>query len=1086
MSKSLPKVGVIAEVQNADVYLRTLQSIERATTKTSEMLIKQAEKTATVTTANEKLTKSFNPLENILKRIDNQLGGFGQKVLSVSKSMGGAEQGANAMASGFTLGGGALAMAAAAAVAAGAAFLALGARGASLVGIEQSFERLNQTIGLDFTKTLERLRTASAGTIGDFELMRLTNVALAGATGQVGQAIGNALPRLLEIARVQARATGQDVDFLFQSLITGVKRSSPLLIDNTGLVLRVSEANAAYAESIGKTVEQLTSEERQIALLNATLEAGQTAIDGFAGIQETAAEKVARAGSTITNILDRLAVEVQPIYGRVLDAVNVVLSGIQRILEATAPIRVFLWDILATPIIGWLQDFGTNLTNLANVIAPVIKFFSDLAQVIGGAFSRLVAPISQAFNAIGNTIGNAIKNIFTFLTGVREKDFGMYLDKLPQRLAYGAGQAFAAFANAIIWVANNLIFPAVNFIADTIADFLIGDSPPPKGALSMIDVGGANVMKAWLSGFTGVSLEPVENVAASVNAALGNIGAYTMPQVEARIAQLDHALQPFNDQLAIVKSNFEAIANPAKAALDAIDRQTGKAIEALSRGEAGSAAAVRALDTQRERIETALDMQQELVDQATIQQALAASQQGQERALLTIQKARLAAAEKGLIVTDAAAKSAKEAASAGEKAAGGAGDGLGVGGAMGLPELAAETDAENPLQGSFDAGFNSLVNQGGLKTMQRNATDLQKTLGRFSQANIGQKIADAFSGLGTLIQEKLNEASIVLSDWIGGITDPAREGSIPYAFNALATGDYSALVAGLMLPFQNIGAELETWLYDWFGEDNVNSVLGIMSLLPTRIENTLRELEDKFNESVLVPIQDTITNVGLAVANFFVNTGEGTLSGMLDAGVAWFLALPQRIFDALASLGGIFFAVFVTPMVGGINLAIEAIESFINSALSGLGTLIGSLQGIADAVGLGDQLAEITASLVGGINLPRLAMPQAPAAQMPAAKRGGIFTGGAIRTSELGSEIMMNAASKTAVFPASVTRDIDVIARVLGGGGSMPLPLLAGAGGDTSNNTTFNQNFNLQQPPSVGNTVQQIAMLSSARGRRKI
>lgn len=1080
MSKSLPQVGVEAVVLNSDRYFSILEKIEQSTQRTANALTKQAEKTAKVAEANTKAVKSFDPLSKILNKIDDQFGGVGKRVQSFANEMGiSGDKVAQFASSLGTTPAILLGVAAAAAVAA-TAFVALGTRGAGLIGLAESFDRLNQSIGVDAVASLERLRMAAGGTVSDFELIRLTNLALAGSVGEFGSQFGENLPKILEIARVQARATGQDVGFLFQSLITGIKRGSPLLIDNTGLVLKVSEANEAYAASIGKTVEQLTAEEKQIAILNATLAAGQTAIDAFAGIQETAADKLMRMNATITNIVDTLAVGVQPAFGMFLDVINRVLSIVGGLVTAINPLISSFLEMGAALITGPLQA----ILAILDPIAKLIGFFITFATVI-------LQPVMRAISAFGQAIGTGVTRIVQ-LVGDMFGAVGITLDNAVYGFGAAGGLMIAALGNAMLEAYNAVVAPVVLFIATAIADFLVGQSPPPKGPLSQIDKGGANTMMAWLDGFAGVSLQPVDEVAAAVNATLGNIGAFSMPMVEARIATLDAALEPFNSQLEIVKANFEAIATPAQQALDAIERQTLKAQEALASGDVGAAERIRQLDAQREMIEKAVDAQQQLVDSASIQQALAKSQQAPERALLAIQQARLKALEtKKTPEAKAAAEAAGKGGAMPTEVTGG---GSGAGGFdMSLPSVSdlisgqtAVDEMGQRIGEGFGQGLAVGINQETLHAFQNNQQLINKQVGRIQNANIGDRIAEAFSGIGTTIQKYLNEAVAIVDDWIGGITDPAREGSIPYAFNALATGDYSALVNGLLLPFDNIGEGITQFLYDYFGEDNVNSVLGIMTLLPTRIENALRELESTFNESVLVPIQDTITNVGLAVGNFFVNTGEGTLSGMIDSGVAWFTALPQRIFDALASLGGVFFAVFVTPMVGGLNLAIEAVETFVNNSLSALGTLIGSLQGIAEAVGFGEQFAEITGALVAGINLPRLAMPQAPAAQMPAAKRGGIFTGGAIRTSELGSEIMMNAASKTAVFPASVTRDIDVIARVLGGGGSMPLPLLAGAGGDTSNSTTFNQNFNLQQPPSVGNTVQQIAMLSSARGRRKI
>lgn len=1078
-ANKLPLVGVEAVVLNSDKYFSILQSIEKATSKTASALEKTANQTAKVSDAATKTTKAFNPLTNILDKLDSQFGGMGKKVQSFGKDIGiGADQVAGlSQALGVSVG--TLALATAGVAIFAAAFIALGQRGAGLIGISESFDRLAQSAGIDAVGALQRLRIASGGTVADFELLRLTNLALAGATGEFGKQFGENLPRILEIARVQARATGQSVDFLFQSLITGIKRGSPLLIDNTGLVLKISAANEAMALSLGKSVEQLTAEEKQLAVLNATLAAGQTALDAFAGIQETNADKLARMNATITNTLDTLAVGVQPAFGMFLDVLNRSLGFVQTLTTALNPFISSLLEAGAAIITGPIAAFQA----LADPIIKLTGFFITFATM-------LLQPVLRAITLVFTTLGTAVQRIVTFL-GDAFAAVGLTFDTLALSVGVSAGALIAAMGNGMLQAYNAVVAPVVLFIATAIADFLIGQSPPPKGPLSQIDKGGAATMSAWMEGFAGVSLQPVAEVAAAVEATLGNVGRMALPQVEARLGLLDQALAPFNNQLEIIKANFEAISAPAQAALSAIERQTAKAQEALAAGDIGAAERIRALDTQREMIEKAVDAQQTLVDQAQVQQALAKAQQAPERALLAIQQARLKALEtKKTPEAKAAAEAAGKGGAPGTPdmaAAGGAGAG---GFDMSLPSVSDLISGQGAvdqmgadLGTGFAAGFEGSINQGTLAAFQENQRLIGAQTDRIGQANIGQRIADAFGSVATSVQTKLNEASVVISDWIGGITDPAREGSIPFGFNALINGDWSLLTTSLTAPFTNAGLNITAFLDETFNPENVNSIPGTLALLPTRITNALREVETAFSDSVLVPIQNTVTDVGLAVAHFFVETGDGTLSGYLDAGVAWFVALPQRIFDAMSSIGQIFFAVFVTPMIGGINLAIEALEGFINSALSALGTLVGSLQGVADAVGMGAQLAEISASLVGGINLPRIAMPAAPPASMPGAKRGGIFSGGMFRAGELGTEIIGNAASKTAVFPAGVTRDLDILARVLGGGGSMAMPMLAGAGGNTNSNTTFNQNFNMGQPASSGNAVQQIATLMAMKRR---
>lgn len=68
-----------------------------------------------------------------------------------------------------------------------------------------------------------------------------------------------------------ARALGIDVGYAMESLSVGLSRQSKLFLDNLGIVISVDEANQKFAASIGKTVDELTDQERQAAFNNETL-----------------------------------------------------------------------------------------------------------------------------------------------------------------------------------------------------------------------------------------------------------------------------------------------------------------------------------------------------------------------------------------------------------------------------------------------------------------------------------------------------------------------------------------------------------------------------------------------------------------------------------------------------------------------------------------------------------------------------------------------------------------------------------------------------------------------------------------------
>lgn len=97
-------------------------------------------------------------------------------------------------------------------------------------GVERAFKRLNQG-GL-----LNDLRKATKGAVSDLELMQ-------GAVRAENFDIPlKNLAKLMEFAQQRARATGESVEFLTQSIVMGIGRKSPLILDNLGLnVVRVRE-----------------------------------------------------------------------------------------------------------------------------------------------------------------------------------------------------------------------------------------------------------------------------------------------------------------------------------------------------------------------------------------------------------------------------------------------------------------------------------------------------------------------------------------------------------------------------------------------------------------------------------------------------------------------------------------------------------------------------------------------------------------------------------------------------------------------------------------------------------------------------
>ena len=498
-----------------------------------------------------------------------------------------------------------------------------------------------------FGASLEGLREASARTVSDINLMRTANLALAGATETVRDALVENLPTILEIARAQAVRTGQSVEFLTESLLTGIKRASPRLIDNTGLVIRIGQAYDQMADSLGKSRQELTASETQLAILGETVRAGSASIQALGRDSEGAGQKMERLRSGIGNIADRLSFGLQPALEATLDGINSILLPLDEVAI----------------------DIASRLFVITNTTAKGIgRLLSDVGRTTATFFSRLA-----------NVVGINSTSILEGTQGVFEDIF------------FGLVDVFGSVAGAIagIWeTIEETVFSSLQ----RIGSWLIGTSPPPAGPLMNVDEGGTAVYEAWRDGFIGDGPGDIEDFADDIQNTLTQafnfgvarpsqilqdtfaqarrrFGGLNVEQLEERIATLDRAVQPFETRLGVIREHFDAIQKSTETSLDAINRRIGTLLQSVAEGDEAAAAEVRRLDELFSRIQLATALDQRRLDTAAISIGLLKAQQAEERTLLEIELQRRREQEQA---ADAAERATTGRATSGR---GGAGDG---------------------------------------------------------------------------------------------------------------------------------------------------------------------------------------------------------------------------------------------------------------------------------------------------------------------------------------------------------------------------------------------------------------------------
>ena len=185
-----------------------------------------------------------------------------------------------------------------------------------LEGVRAAFKRLDQP-GL-----LDNLRKATHGTVNDLELMKQAvkfdnfNLSL----DQMGT--------FLAFAQQQAKDTGQDVNYLVESIVTGLGRKSLPILDNLGL----------SATEIRKRMKETGDMTKAVADII------QDRMEAAGGYVETAADRAAQATVELENAMTNLGETFAPLVGASdslwnsikIGAINALNTAVKPLIQALA------------------------------------------------------------------------------------------------------------------------------------------------------------------------------------------------------------------------------------------------------------------------------------------------------------------------------------------------------------------------------------------------------------------------------------------------------------------------------------------------------------------------------------------------------------------------------------------------------------------------------------------------------------------------------------------------------------------------------------------------------------------------------
>ena len=279
---------------------------------------------------------------------------------------------------------------------------------ASAGPVENAFNSMAASLGRNADSMLADLQSISRGAIDQTALMTAANTAM--LLG--GRTLASELPTLLEVARAGSIALGQDMQFMFQSIITGIARQSPLILDNLGIVVDLETANKQYAASLGITVEAMTEAQKQQALLNDILRGAPDYIANVGADATTAAENI--------KSLEASSKELKTAWGELLlelGADEALAGAAQEMRDFTNETAQADFQQLITDLKGlarWMQldgqteaakNLSDGINGLTRSSLPLETMNERLRQLRAAALGLDPTKVNALFDSISDLVG---------------------------------------------------------------------------------------------------------------------------------------------------------------------------------------------------------------------------------------------------------------------------------------------------------------------------------------------------------------------------------------------------------------------------------------------------------------------------------------------------------------------------------------------------------------------------------------------------------------------------------------------------------------------------------------------------------
>jgi len=269
--------------------------------------------------------------------------------------------------------------------------------GAKAQQIEDSFAAIARQAGISGAELKKALNDASIG------MANFSNIA-ASASALLGQSLKpDQIVSLMQVARVEAKKTGQDVEAVFNQIASAVTGGFLVTVKrNFGLNVELSNAYRNYAQQLGITTTEVEQYYKAQALANEIVKAAKVDIDSLSGAMLSHAERIQQLKSSWNEFQEKLGyflLEIATIIGDIagiifsslLAAIETVFSAISKLISFIPGLKKVFQEVADS----WNQKAQANSQ-------AMLGYYSDLTDGLKSLFSGTQDSGAQMFQSLTN------------------------------------------------------------------------------------------------------------------------------------------------------------------------------------------------------------------------------------------------------------------------------------------------------------------------------------------------------------------------------------------------------------------------------------------------------------------------------------------------------------------------------------------------------------------------------------------------------------------------------------------------------------------------------------------------------------